>query len=344
MQPTRPNVVLNQPITMKKSKIKSFLLRFGISCAAMGLILYAMRGNLGETLNILKTEVNWGWFAIGFLFYVTANVILTFRLRVVFAVQSIHLTYKETLNLVFTGLFFNLFLPSAVGGDIAKGYYAYQHSGKKIESTTSVIIDRLLGFAAMIVTALVAVLVFNKEIQDPRLNMIIYFFVAVMLLCVVFLLNKAIAHKFIFLGKLIPSEKLKQKIGELYNSFNSYRHHPGTLLGLIVLSFLGQLFYITTYFWAAKSLDVDMALTTFFVVVPLISIVAMAPSLGGLGVREAGSIYLFSRFMTPERALAISLLIDMIVYGLSFISGIIYSLKGGLKRGMVHDMEEQMAE
>ena len=83
---------------------------------------------------------------------------------------------------------------------------------------------------------------------------------------------------------------------------------------------------------------------SFFVLVPVISIVAMAPSLGGLGVREAGSVYLFSRFMSSQEALAISLLMDLIVYGMCFISGIIYALKGGLKRAVIHDMEEKMAE
>lgn len=326
-----------------KSGVKSFILRFGISLAAMGLIIYAMRGSLGETVNILKTEVIWGWFAVGFLFYFSANLILTVRLKTVLAVQEIRLTYKQTLHLVFTGLFFNLFLPSAVGGDIAKGYYAYQYSGKKIESTTSVIIDRLMGFVAMISTALLAVLIFSSEINDPRVNTTIYIFVGIMLVIVVFLANKSLASKFVFLGKLIPSEKIKNKIGELYNSFNAYKHHPGPLFFMILLSFAGQVFFITMHYWAAKSLSVEIPLVTYFIIVPVISIVAMAPSLGGLGVREAGSVYLFSQFMPSERALALSLLINMIVYGLCFISGIIYSLKGGLKPSLMNEMEGKMS-
>jgi hypothetical protein len=57
----------------------------------------------------------------------------------------------------------------------------------------------------------------------------------------------------------------------------------------------------------------------------------MLPSLGGLGVREAGSVYLFSRYMETERALALSLLMDCLIYGFSLLAGAFYAVKGGLK-------------
>jgi uncharacterized membrane protein YbhN (UPF0104 family) len=62
--------------------------------------------------------------------------------------------------------------------------------------------------------------------------------------------------------------------------------------------------------------------------------------LGGLGVREAGGIYLFSRFMTPEKALALTLLMNLIIYGYSLASGVLFAVKGGLKVKTIHEMEE----
>ncbi len=72
---------------------------------------------------------------------------------------------------------------------------------------------------------------------------------------------------------------------------------------------------------------------------PVISIVSMAPSIGGLGVREASVLYLFSRYLSPERALALTLLVDILIYSFSIGSGIWYAFRGGLKSKELAEME-----
>jgi hypothetical protein len=61
-------------------------------------------------------------------------------------------------------------LPSAVGGDVVKAFYAYKHSGKKIESATSVLLDRLLGFVAIIVMATIGLMCFSKEAGNAYID------------------------------------------------------------------------------------------------------------------------------------------------------------------------------
>jgi hypothetical protein len=58
----------------------------------------------------------------------------------------------------------------------------------------------------------------------------------------------------------------------------------------------------------------------------------MAPSIGGLGVREASVLYLFSRYLPSERAFALTLLMDIVIYSFSIGSGIWYAFRGGLKQ------------
>ena len=117
---------------MIKSKSFGLIFRILVSVLAIAGILYSVRSEVAEALMILRTEVIWTWFLAAAATYFLAYCVLAFRLSFVFRVQHIHMTYREVLYLSFLGLFFNLFLPSAVGGDIAKIYYAYRHSGKKL--------------------------------------------------------------------------------------------------------------------------------------------------------------------------------------------------------------------
>ncbi len=323
---------------MIKSKLFSLIFRLLVSLTAIAAVLYSVRTEIGEALVILRSEVIWIWFAGAILAYFLAHVILALRLSYVFRAQQIKMTFPEILYLSFLGLFFNLFLPSAVGGDVVKIYYAYQHSGKKLAATTSVILDRFMGFVALILMALTALVFFSKEINDPRVDRLVYVFLGLMLFSVLFLGSKRFASRFKFFTTLMPS-KWKQKLSDIYHGLYQYKSHKNILVTTIALSFLGQAVFILIHYLVAQSLNVNLNAWLFFLFVPLIAIVSMAPSIGGLGVREAGVIFFFKHYMPSERALAFSILLDLLIYGFSIGTGVVYALRGGLKTKVMHEME-----
>ncbi|MBN1688487.1 MAG: flippase-like domain-containing protein [Candidatus Omnitrophica bacterium] len=323
-----------------KQGIKGTLFRIGISFGAIGLILYSLRDKLGEAIQILKTEVAWGWFFLAALTYLCALLIQAVRIQHVLKIQNIILKYSESFYLSYIGLFFNLFFPSAVGGDVGKAFYVYKHSGKKIESMTSVVLDRLLGFIALMLMAVGAIMVFSKEISDPHINQVVYSFLAVMLLVVFFFASRRFARLFKFVTGWVKSEKWKKRLTDVYYAIYNYKNHKLLMSFLILISVAAHCMFIVLHYWLALGLGIDMPLWLFFVLVPVVAIVSMAPSLGGLGVREAGLIYLFSRFVPSERALVLSILVDMVIYGFSLTAGVIYSFRGGLRAQVIHEMEE----
>lgn len=323
---------------MKKG-LAGLILRISISFGAIGLVLGSQREHLHEALLILQTEVVWFYVFLAAVTYIGALAVITLRLQYVFRVQHIHLSFRETYYLTWIGLFFNLFLPSAVGGDIAKAYYAYKHSHKKVQATTSVIWDRLLGFSTLIGVAMIAVWIFSEELNDVRLDFLVYVFLAFFAGVMLFFSSRHIARPFKFLRHWIPSEKLRRLIEEIYLSLYSYKGHFGVLVLTLFLSLIGQGLFILVHYCLTLSLGVSINPWLFFILIPILSIVSMAPSIGGLGVREAAIVYLFKSYMPNERALALSLLLDMLLYTLSFAAGILYAFKGGLKAKLIHEME-----
>ena len=242
------------------------------------------------------------------------------------------MSFLECYHLGFVGLFYNLMLPSAVGGDVAKAVYAYKHSGKKIESATSIMLDRMLGFLATICMATIGLIYFSKEVQSPYIDYAVYGALGVIVFFGAFFASRSFARLFKGLAHFIPKEKWKKHLAEVYHAIYGYRHHQGPVLMAILLSFLGQAVFISMNYWLACSISADINFWKFFILIPVISIVSMAPSIGGLGVREASVLYLFSRYLPPERALALTLLMDIVIYSFGIGSGIWYAFRGGLKK------------
>ncbi len=317
------------------SAAKNKILRFAISFAAIGLIVYFMRGKLHEAIAILRHEVLWSWFAVAILGYFAGLAVLAVRLQWVFRVQDIRMTFRECYHLGFVGLFYNLMLPSAVGGDVVKAFYAYKHSGKKIESATSILLDRLLGFVALIVMATIGLMCFSKEAENAYMDYAVYGALGVLVFAIAFFASRRFARLFKGLGRLIPRDTWKKQLAEIYHAIYGYRHHQGPVFTAILLSFVGQAVFISVNYWLTRSLGAEIDFWKFFILIPVISIVSMAPSIGGLGVREASVLYLFGRYLPAERALALTLLMDIVIYSFSIGSGIWYAFRGGLKESQV---------
>lgn len=328
---------------MKKA-IGNFLLRVGVSVGMVALVLWSQRAHLRSSLDILRSDVNWIFFTLATVFYVVALAVISLRLMLAFRVQNIHLNFMQTFYLSWIGLFFNLFLPSAIGGDVMKAYYAYKHSNKKMESAATVFWDRLLGFATLGFMAIVAVFGFNQQIDDPRMDSISFLFLGVFAFVLVFFLSKRFAKKFRFIKNLIPSEKLRHSLSNAYHSVYAFKSHKPIFVFTILLSFIGQAIFISVYHWLSLSLGVALNPWLYYVLVPLLTVVSMTPSFGGLGVREASIVYLFQQYMPADRALALSLLYDILIYGLSFLGGIFYAVGGGLKPQELRTLKEKQRE
>lgn len=315
------------------------LLRILVSLGALGGLIYFLRGRLGESIALIREGLQWDWFLLSFAAYFGALIIISFRLQLVFRVQEVRVNYRQSLYLSFLGLFFNLFFPSSIGGDVAKGYFAYQYSGKKLGSLTGVVVDRLLGFGTIVLIALIAFLAASRSFALPVIHQMLYAALGILVFGTVFLSSPRFAGIFHFLGVLIPSAKWRQNLTDLYQAIRRFGNHPGLLWMCLGLSVAAQMVFFACGFLFAKSLNLHVPYWVFFVLMPLIAFVSMAPSLSGLGVREAGFVFFFKSWMTSEEAFALSLVYDIVFYGSALLAGIVFAFKGGLRKEIIHDLE-----
>ncbi|MBI3999709.1 MAG: flippase-like domain-containing protein, partial [Candidatus Omnitrophica bacterium] len=204
-------------------KLRAHFLRLAVSILSLAFVFYTVRGEIVEAVSHLRAVV---FFPI--LIAVALNfislIVVTLRLRTILSIQEIHLSFSRLYYLWTISLFFNLFLPSAVGGDIAKAYYIYKDSNKKMASVTSVLFDRFIGLMATISIGFLAYLVGREHIDDPKIGRLLFWTAGIVLVGVLFIMSHRFSKpaKSLLLG--VTPKRFQERLCKLFESLDLYRN------------------------------------------------------------------------------------------------------------------------
>lgn len=305
---------------MVKNKI-STILRFAISFGLLILLVWLMRKDSRDILDILKKS-NKAFILSAISINALLSIALAYRLKLLMSGQKILISIKDACFLTFIGYFFNNFLPTAIGGDIAKAYYASQKTNNKVACYAAVLADRLLGLIATSLIALIGIFFIGKSMDNKFIVWIIPCVFILTLGIMMLLLKKNNRLKENHSVKKGLLYKIKEKSMKLYDAINLYRNSPMLLVKGIALSIGLQAVTIFSIYLLVLSIGGDINLLRLFLIIPIVWAVSMLPSLNGLGVREGAFVYFLRGYIGPEKAFAISLLwLGLIM---------IYSVVGGL--------------
>ena len=314
-----------------------FFLRLFISIGVCLLLFWWMRDKIASTFNALKMT-NLKLFSIAFVVNLLGLMICSARFKIVLFAQKIYFSLIETIRLTFIGVFFNNFLPTSVGGDVVKGYYTSQKTGRTLESFSAVVADRFVGLLTFVLIAFISFLLLGKYI-DNRIKSTVLIILSTMILVMLALSSKTLLKKIDFLLNKIPFFRKKSRLQRLTVILQNYKNNRRALYNAVVFSLIGQATYIITTYLLAKSLFLSIPLKMFFLFLPIISTLSMLPSLNGLGIREGAFVYFFGSLVLPENALALSFLWLAVLIGSSLIGAIIYILKEPLTKKVVQVVE-----
>ena len=260
--------------------------------------------------------------------YGLCYVISTVRWQCLLKAEGIRLPFWRLLLIYFEGAFCNLFLPTLIGGDVVRGYFIYKVTQGHDASIASILVDRLSGFATLMFIAVASLAITYGKLNDPQVALLIVgvavFFVCLMLV----LLNDRLKDVVSGLLRAARLARFQAKLQGMVDALQRYRRHSRALGQALLLSALLQVLIIVTYYFIGKGLNVSVPFIYFFVLVPLITFVAMLPiSIVGLGVREAGVIYFFAKVgVDAGTALGMSLVWFSLTLILNSLGGLAFLL------------------
>src|SRR4030042_4944366 len=198
--------------------------------------------------------------------------------------KNIEVSTLKLLYFNFVGLFFNLFFPSAIGGDVVRVYQMSTHLKNSPEAVASVIMDRGVGFFTLLCIAPIMVLFNTKQVEtsafiSPVISLSFTFIIAIFIL---FRIKGPMQRWF-----STNRNKIYKRIMHYYDVLDAYRSYKKTLLLAMVIS-LGMIFLsiIITYL-ISHGLGLDTPLVYFIIFVPIIFLITMIPiTMHELGLRE----------------------------------------------------------
>src|SRR5213078_4216505 len=102
--------------------------------------------------------------ALGLL--LVTQVVSAARWRIFARQLGVERSLPHLTGIYFIGMYFNLFLPTSVGGDVVRAFYLNARSGKKLRAVAAVLLDRINGLVVLVALACVAVLASPQPLPE----------------------------------------------------------------------------------------------------------------------------------------------------------------------------------
>jgi hypothetical protein len=137
---------------------------------SIGLVVWAFaKIDLKQVSAQLASANPWLFVAALALFEV-AIIINGAKWQVLLRAQGVHVPFGAVLQFLFTGFFFNNFLPANIGGDVIRGYGLARYTDRAADAAVSVFVDRIIGLTAYLSTAFVAAVIVVNLSSDRDLQ------------------------------------------------------------------------------------------------------------------------------------------------------------------------------
>jgi len=268
-------------------------------------------------------------FLLGLLMFAAAAFVGSIRLKLLIDAQHIAVTLKEVLSLTLIGYFFNNFLPTSIGGDVAKAYYLSKKTQMKAGAYASVFVDRVIGLFTMIFMAFLALFFVEEGVVDSTLRYIIYGITLGSIVFIVLMTNKRLVQRFSFLFFII--NPIKEKLRKVYEVIHQYQYQKILILKSFLISFISQMLFFTSLGVVAMSIGSRIHVKDLLIKMPIVSMMSLLPSINGLGLREGSTVVLFGPLIGTDKAFAMSILWLLILLCISVVGGLIYAFSPQFK-------------
>lgn len=297
-----------------------FILRLVVSVGLLWFIFSKI--NFAQTKDVVsRADLNFIWQALGV--FLLINVFLLTRWYILVKALDLNVRTISIVRYFFVGLFGNLFLPSSVGGDLIKIYGMCKETTFKPRVVASVLLDRLSGFAAIVIVSTLAFFGGYNYIENKFLLVPIVVLAILSLGVGAVLFNETIYGFGCSIFNKFP--KIKETLMKLHYDISLLKGRRAEGYKAIAISCLSQITFSLVFFLIAKALHQDIPFIYFLIFVPFICVVSSFPSIGGLGIREMGAAYMFSKIGVDNGiAVSISLVNFLFMILVGLIGGLVY--------------------
>ena len=224
--------------------------------------------------------------------------------------------------------FFNLVLPTSVGGDLIRIHELGKQYNCYADAAASVFVERFTGMITLVIIAVITLFLNLSIFNAPHI-----IFSIIVLSLVLFIIGLLVINK-------RPLQFIKKKIGNKFGllssvflkieSFQNVISYYSNNYKIIWIAFINSLvFYMAAVInvWiSALPFDPRIDFTGILIAVPMVMIIMNIPiSIGGIGLMEFAYTFTFELVgYSPVLAISVALLMRLKTFVDAGIGGIIY--------------------
>jgi len=281
--------------------------------------------DLSHVLIILKTT-DWSLFIAACLCLLVGQVFSALRWTWLARGLGLIVRLRRKIAVYFLGMFLSLFLPSIIGGDVARGWLlAKGKQNAAWSAAVSVIVERLNGMLGLMLV--VSMSLFFLDV--PLLWMLLWnaaLLIFVLLICTTPYWWPRV------IGSSWAAKREGKTAGWKEVQLNTPAFHQSWWKSL-PLSLLFQALVVQAHVFLGMAVGLELSWFVYGFVVCLVALATAVPiSFNGFGIREGGYITLIGWFGgAPEAAAAMAALWVLVLLVAALPGGVVLWRMGGTK-------------
>lgn len=280
-----------------------------------------------------KQPLHVGFLAAACVLYVSAILLSLFRWHLLVRALDLELSLRDAMRYGLVGIFFNTFLPGAVGGDIIKATALARTQNRRTAAVATVIMDRAIALWSLFWFVALLGLIFWTTGLLTGPTAAVASTITTLALTVV-----AVSYSgWVLIGRLsnATSERFARFLerltlvgtsaAEFWRAMWLYRQRQQVVIQVMLLTWLGHA-GLAVAFWCSActvwgpELGPIPSLLQHFLLVPIgLTMQALVPTPGGAGAGEWGFAALYLLFHAAE---ANGVLASLAVRVLSWVVGL----------------------
>jgi len=304
----------------------------------LGVLLFW--GDNLEQLMALASSIGWMDVLVLCLISLVLNWISCLKWDLFLKERGFRISQLRLLGLYYIGKFFSNFVPTTIGGDLTRTFLLGRQINSQSQSFASVFLERVTGFAALMIVAVVFAAINPKLLGEPKITISISLFSMGFLGVVALVLSQSLVnHLAAMLGHVVFVSALLDKVRKVQRDILFFKGRPVLLCKAMAYSFTFHLFACVNVYAACMVIGFYPSFLDIAVITPIILLLNVLPvSPNNIGWWEwTFSFLLVEAGSGPAEGLAVGLILRFITLLSSLAGGVVFLFERDRKGDMAHD-------
>jgi uncharacterized protein (TIRG00374 family) len=281
-------------------------------------------------LFVLLRSVSVPLLLLSFFISLLLNFSSAYKWYLLLCSRGVAVSFFRAWALYMIGIFFSLFLPTSMGGDLIRIHELGKITGKRAEAAASVFIERFSGMVVLFLLTIVALFMQRQLLSVAWMTVSLLVAVIASAVLIWAIVDER-PYRFImklFSGRAALLDKILGKLDKLHGAVAEYRDDRFALFIALLNTFVFYFLAVVNVYVTALAFSSEVQFVPILVAVPLIMFIMNLPiSIGGIGLMEFAFIFIFEIFgYGSALALSTALLMRVKIFFDAGLGGVLYPL------------------